>query len=142
MKFEFNSDGSLRVPEHVEEAREKLRKKVQEAEKKSKVIVDYEETAQGYEDTWRITLPSHIQKTVLFNIKKWADKQHKISKGSAWLEQEDTTHFVLTVKGYKNRCTWAHAFLNGLNTALLKDHATMIKQRSTCKHDFFVKNYF
>ncbi|GEM_PF-4178060 len=106
-----------------------------------KVLLKYEEVESGREDNWIITLPDSIPKEVLFKLKNWADKQHTIEYGRAWIEQDDAKRFILNVRGYKNRCTWAHAFLNGLRTALLKDYATKIEQKNTCKHDFFIKDY-
>lgn len=142
METEFNPDGSLKLSQHIEEARKQFKEKLKKAEKNpDKVLLRYEEVEQGHEDNWIITLPDSVPKEILFKLKNWADRQHTIEYGRAWIEQEDKNTFILNVRGYKNRCTWAHAFLNGLRTALLKDFATKIEQKGTCKHDFFVKNY-
>ena len=140
MGIEFNEDGSIKIPEMIKQNKKKRERELKLAEENpEKVIIDYEEETLGHEDKWFIVLPESIPKTLLFKMKKWADYRHEIESGSAWIEQDDNNEFVLTVKGRKNRCTWAHAFLNGLNTALIKDYKTKIKQKSTCKHKFYVK---
>ena len=139
--FEFNSDGSLKLPKNVEESRRRLKVFLDKAEENpSKVIVTYEELTFNYEDAWTIILPKTVPMSILFKLKKWTNKQHKISYGSAWIEQQNGCTFVVIIKGKQNRCTWAHAFLNGLNTALIKDYGIKIKQKGTCKHHFYVKN--
>ena len=76
---------------------------------------------------------------VLYKLKKWTDNHHKPRKGSTWINKTEDNGFTLIIKGYGLRCTWAHAFLSGLNTALIKDYITSIKQTKTCKHIFYIK---
>ena len=140
VKFEFNPDGSLQVPQRIIISKKESRKQLEEAEKNvNKVIVNFEEIQSGYEDEWTITLPFLIPKEKLYLIKKWTDKQHEISYGSAWITEKNRSEFVLNVKGRKNRHTWAHTFLNALNTLLTKEFKTKVKLNSTCKCDFNVK---
>ena len=137
MKIEFNEDGGIKFPKEVEESRKKFKEMMGKAkENPDKVIVKYEQISSEYEDNWIITLPRNIPRSILFDLRKWANTKHKIIRGSASIEQQNGNKFVLVVRGYKNRCTWAHAFLNGLNTALIKDYSTEIRYIRTCKHKF------
>jgi|SRR3989344_734391 len=140
MKFEFNEDGSLKIPKLVKEIREYSKEKLNEARQNpNKVIIKYEQESD-YEDNWIITLPNNVPKSLLYKLKKWTDNQHNPVKGSTWINELEKNKFVLVVKGYGLKCTWSHAFLNGLNTALIRDYKTNIKQTRTCKHKFYVKN--
>ncbi len=140
MKIEFNKDGSIKMPWKVARTKQVFKELAEDArENPYKVVVEYDEVRPGYEDDWSIYLPSHIPSAILYKLKKWADEQHEISVGRAWITRLGRNSFILNVKGRKNRCTWAHAFLNGLNTALIRDFNIEIELCSTCKHDFRIK---
>jgi len=140
MNLEFNEDGSVKVPEIDIEVDEKFKEKLEKAKNNpEKVIVEYEEIAKGYEDEWRIILPDFVRPSILFRLKKWVDNRVEIKIGSAWLEEKDEREYILSVRGRQGRCEWAHSFLNGLNTALIKMVQTNIKQKNTCKHNFHVR---
>ena len=143
MKIQFDEDGRIKLPKNIEKDKKIEKERFEIAENNpDKVIIDYEEETPGYVDRWIITLPNSVPKSILFKLKKWTDKQVEISSGGAWIEQNDENEFILTVRGNKNRCTWAHSFLQGLNTALLKDYKTKLLQKGTCKHKFYVRRAF
>ena len=143
MSLEFNKDGRIKLPKAVEEDIKRFNEKLKVAKNNpKKVYVDYDEIENGYEDEWTIILLNDIPKTILFKLKKWADKQHKIIGGNAWIEEEGKNEFILKVKGHENRYRWTHAFLNGLNTALIRDFGTMIKHKKTDKYNFHVDHSY
>jgi len=138
MELEFDERGNIKLP--ISEL--KLRKKRKESMKKAdenpeKVILEFYGMENNYNCTWKIILPDNIPKTVLIEIKKWADSNYNIS--SIWIEGIHSPFFI-HIRGHKNRCALCHTFVNGLNTKLIKDYFTKILQKGTCRYKFYVKD--
>jgi len=138
MDIEFNPDGSIKLPEAAESHRREFQEKLIAADKNPRVVISYREKSPNFQDEWTIKLPSPSLKQRLVKVKFWADKQHDVEPGKAWIKLTGPNEYTLTVSGNKNRCKWAHAFINGLQTAFVNDFSTRIKLESTCSCPFML----
>ena len=140
--FEFNPDGSLKLPGKMGENHRKLEEKLKKAkENPRKCIISHEKNSSG--EDWIIEFPNNMQNgySILIRTKEWVYTQdYNFVYVESNITKENNSKFILRVTGDdKNSSRWAHSFLTALNTTLIKNFGTSIEQRSTCNHQYFIK---
>jgi hypothetical protein len=135
-KFEFNPDGSLKLPAKVMQARDEHKKKIAQADSNPKILVKLVDEDHG-KCIWEFKLPETISFGSLVAINKWVNTVHKDKLANAYLDRDEGT-IRISMSG-PSKCLICRAFLNGLQTKVLDEKNTLIKQANVCSKNFYIK---
>ncbi|MBT3582904.1 hypothetical protein HN777_00675 [Candidatus Woesearchaeota archaeon] len=136
MKVEFNPDGSLKLSDKVLQGREEYKKKISQAECNPKILAKLIEE-DTHKCTWEFKLPETISFEVFVAITRWANAINNNKMCNVYLDKEND--MIRARMTGPSKCLICRSFLNGLQTKVLDEESTLLKQANSCSHDFYVK---